>query len=1052
MNTLIKNKYLTQVRKNGILSFFLLFAICSFSQEPKNLTGTVKDAGGIPLLGVSIIEDGTTNGVATDFDGNFEITAPVNSTLIFSYIGYKTLEIKVGNNTVLNITMQEDLQSLDEVVVIGYGEVKRKDLTGSVGSVEVDDLQRAPVSSLDGALAGRISGVQVTSSQGRPGANSSIKIRGTGSLTQSSNPLYVIDGFPIEDFDLSSIDQADIESFQVLKGPSAVAIYGARGGNGVILITTKTGKAGKVEVTYNGFYGFEEITEKIDVLSPKDFVDLRYEVDPSAAANNYGDLNLYQNSDGSSISGIDWQDITFNDTEVQSHTLSLRGGTSDTKYNVSLSNYNGKGLLENSGFERTYVKLKLDQKVSKKLKASVNVSYTISEITGLSTSSSALNPTTGDGGTSSASFNILKDIIQGRPTAGLFLSNDQLINLPNDPDTSEGNPISNPLISAQTQTREDERRTLLFNGYLDYKLTKELNLKLSGGIRRLDRVRNSFDAVNSQFERRNGITRGSITNSERTSKLFSSTLTFKKTILDDHKINALLGFDYQDIVQKENSLSGSDFPEPNLGTDNLGSAQEPSFPFSFTFPTNRIISYFGRLNYSYADKYFLTSTIRRDGSSRFGENKKFGIFPSIALSWRFSGEKFLQDSKTISNGKLRMEYGEVGNNRIPAFVSQALLETVTYGLENGIIAGVAPANLANPDIKWETQKQINFGVDLGLFNDRVSINADVYRKESEDLLLEAPVPANTGFETVFRNVGAIRNEGLEIGINTINIDKDFKWNTNFNISFNRNKTLSLVEDDVLFSSSQWFQSNLAQDPYANDFITQVGEPFGLIYGYLDDGLYTAEDFDTNGDPFIEVGFGGEEIGYRKYVDVNDDGIINEDDRVVLGNPTPDFFGGLTNNFSYKNFDLSIFLQWSYGNEIYNANRILWTSDLTSNRNFTTEVLNRWRTDLTDAENAGATFRSINDNSAVLTDQYIEDGSFLRLKTVSLGYTFPEKLLDYLKIKRCRVYVTGQNLLTWTNYSGFDPEVSTRGNGLTSGVDFGAYPRTRTIIGGLSLTF
>ena len=424
----------------------------------------------------------------------------------------------------------------------------------------------------------------------------------------------------------------------------------------------------------------------------------------------------------------------------------------------------------------------------------------------------------------------------------------------------------------------------------------------------------------------------------------------------------------------------------------------------------------------------------------------------MALSWRFSKEDFLKDFKTLTNGKLRLEYGEVGNNRIPAFVSQQLLESVTYGLENGLIAGVLPNNLANPNIQWESQKQINLGLDLGFFKDRVSTNIDVYRKDSENLLLEAPAPSNTGFNSIFRNVGAIRNEGLELSINTINIDKKFKWNTNFNISFNRNETLSLVEDDILFSSSGWTGRDIAQDAYANDFITEVGQPFGLFYGYLDDGLYRPEDFDTNGDPFVSIAFGDEAVGHRKFKDINGDNIIDEKDRVVLGNPNPDFFGGLTNNFSYKGFDLSIFLQWSYGNEIYNANRILWTSDLASNRNFSTEILNRWRTDLTDEENANATFRSINDRNEALTDKSIEDGSFLRLKTVSLGYTFPKNLLNSLSLKKLRVYVTGQNLVTWTKYSGFDPEVSTRGNGLTSGVDFGAYPRARTFIGGLSVTF
>ncbi|MDO5980037.1 SusC/RagA family TonB-linked outer membrane protein [Flavivirga spongiicola] len=1045
------------LKEKWTLAFFILFlGFSSYAQEIGQIikvTGTVTDTSGAPLLGVNVIEEGSTsNGGTTDFDGNYNINVKKGSVLTFSYIGFLTQKVTIDTKSVVNIVMSEDSQKLDEIVVIGYGTQKRRDLTGSVSSVDVGDLNVAPVGSVDGALAGRISGVQVTSSQGRPGAPTSIKIRGTGSLTQSSDPLYVIDGFPIEDFDLSSIDQSDIGSFQILKGPSAVAIYGARGGNGVVLITTKDGTSGKTEVKYNGFIGYEKITTKIDVLSPYDFVDLRYEVDPDEAANRYGPLSAYQRPDGSSIEGIDWQEEAYRETEVQSHSLSVTGGSKETKYNLSLSKYDGEGLLENSAFNRTYAKVKLNQKISDKLKVGVNISYTTSRISGTSTSSNILNPDTDGGSTSSARFNLLKDIVQGRPTGGLFISNEELLGLPEDPDTEEGAPITNPLVNARTQIREDERSTLLFNGFLEYEIIDDLKLKVSGGIQKLNQRRESFDKVNSAFERRNGFTRGEIRNRERINKLFTSTLTFKKTILDNHNFTTLLGFDYQDITDETSAASGSVFPEPNLGIDNLGAATEAGFPFSVRVPTNRLISLFYRINYDYAGKYFLTGTIRRDGSSRFGANNKFGVFPSVSAAWRFSDESFLNDSNVISNGKLRFEWGEVGNNRIPAFVSTALLNTTTYGLENAIAAGVFPANLANPDIKWETQRQINLGLDLGLFNGNVSITADVYRKESDDLLLQAPTPANTGFTTVFRNIGKIRNEGIELGLNTVNVDKGVKWTTDFNITFPSNKTLSLVEDDILFSSSSWSTSTVSQDPYANDFITQVGQPFGLMYGYIDDGLYRAEDFDTNGDALINVSFGDEELGYRKYVDLNGDNIIDEDDKAVLGNPNPKFFGGLTNNFSYKGFDLSVFLQWSYGNDIYNANRALWTSGLNSHRNFVPEIINRWRDTNTDEQNAAATFRSINDNTEVLTSQYIEDGSYIRLKTVSLGYTFPKQLVEKLKIQKLRIYATGQNLVTWTDYTGYDPEVSTRGSGLTSGVDFGAYPRSRTIIGGLSVSF
>ncbi|TNJ46024.1 TonB-dependent receptor [Tamlana fucoidanivorans] len=1016
-----------------------------FNEAQNVVSGIVKDKNGQPLPGANVFLKGTTNGVVTDFDGLFQLNVSgKNPILVVSFIGFKTSEVPVAGKSQIEIILQEDAQNLDEVVVVGYGSVKKKDLTGSIGSVEVDELNVAPVGSFDDALAGRVSGVQVSSTQGRPGAPSNIVIRGTGSLTQSSAPLYVVDGFPIGDFDPSSIDQSDIESMQILKGPSAVSIYGARGGNGVILITTKGGVKGKTRITYDEFYGVENITKRIDVMSPYDYVDLRYEIDPIIAEERYGDLENYRN-----VEPIDWQGETFRQTEVSSRTLSASGGTDGSNYNIALSRYEGEGLLENSGFSRTYAKVKFDQKMSDKVKIGTNISYTSTVVDGTHTSTNILDPTV-EGGSSNARFNLLKDIVQGRPTGGIQYSNEEMLNLPEDPETEEGAPITNPLVNARTQIRKDVRNVLLFNGYFDYEITKGLRFRTSGGIQKQIRRRESFDQKNSAWERRNGFTRGFITISERLNALVSSTLNYRKTFGDKNYVTGLLGFDYQNITDKSVTANGANFPEPNLGVDDLGAGTTPGFSSSFRAPTNRLISVFARATYTYDDKYLFTGTVRRDGSSRFGENQKFGTFPSFSVAWRFDQESFVKSFKSLSNGKLRFEWGQVGNNRIPAFVSTSLLNSVTYGAENGTVPGVRPANLANPDIRWEAQEQINLGIDLGFFNNKLSLTADVFRKTSKDLLLETPVPGSTGFTEVFSNAGKIQNEGLEIAINSVNFNKKFKWNTNLNITFPNAKTLALVESDTLLSNSGWRTNNPSVDPYSQDFITTVGQPFGLMYGYIDDGLYREEDFDANGDPFIDVAFGNEELGFRKYVDVNDDGVINEDDKVVIGNPNPKFFGGLTNNFAYKGFDLSIFLQWSYGNDIYNANRILWTSDLQAVRNFIPEVVNRWRDSNTPEQNRGATFRNARDLSAALTTQYIEDGSFLRLKTVSLGYSMPKKVLEKIKLQKLRLYITGQNLITWTNYSGYDPEVSTRGNGLTSGVDFGAYPRSKTYVLGISL--
>ena len=1038
---------------------FLFLLVCfhwsGYSQQTYKISGTVSDERGVPLMGVSIIEAGTNNGTVTDFNGSYSIEVQNQGIISFNYLGFETQEYEILENQTINVAMQPDQSALEEVVIIGYGAVKRRDLTGSVGTADLDDINIAPVGSLDDALGGRVAGLLVTSSQGRPGASTDIRIRGTGSLTQSNAPLFVIDGFPVEDFDISSIDQSDIESLQILKGPSAVAIYGARGGNGVILISTTSGKVGRLRVSYNNFFGFQEITKRVDVLTPYEFVALRYEQNQDNAAQYYGPLDLYLKSDGTSISGIDWQSLAFRQTETQSHTFSVNGGVDNTRYNLSASRYIGDGLLTNSKFTRTYLKLKLNQNLTDKIATGLNISYTSALVSGVSTSSNTLNPNTGDGGGTSQNFNLLRNIVQARPTGGLFITNDELIDLPVDPDLEEGEQGANsvnPLLNAVTQTRDDERRTLVINGFVEFEMLEGLKLNIRGGFKRLDRKRESFDNINSAFERRNGITRAVLTNAEGNNSLVSATLTYNK-IFSKFNLTTLIGFDYQDITSLNNSVVASGFPKSNLGVNNLGLSTIPSIPSSSKSPTNRISSLFSRIICNIDEKYLITTTLRRDGSSKFGDNNVYGIFPSFALAWRFSEEKYFEKFKGLSEGKLRVEYGEVGNNRIPALVSRQSFGSTSYGLENGIAPGVFPTNFSNPEIKWETQRQINVGLDLGLFKNNLSINFDVYRKESVDLLLRSPVPTSTGFTSAFRNIGEVRNEGIEIAVHSKNITnkkRKFNWESNFNISFNRSKTLALVEDNILLSSSRWRGGNRPES--TNDFITIVGQPITLIYGYLDDGLYTADDFDQDGNPYVNLSFGDERIGFRKYVDLNNDGIIDENDKVVLGNPNPDLFGGLTNKFSYKGLDLNVFLQWNYGNEIYNASKILWTTTQ-GNRNFHRDVNNRWKPDQSEAQNAMAQYPSVKDsNSRQVTDRFVENGSFIRLKTVSLGYSLPPKVLKKIGISKFRVYVSGHNLLTLTNYSGFDPEVSTHGSGLTAGVDYGSYPRARTFVTGLSLTF
>jgi TonB-linked SusC/RagA family outer membrane protein len=1039
---------------------FLLLLLCAwigngmFAQQ-KSISGTVFDDDGLGLPGVNVLIKGTQKGTITDPNGNYSLTdVSPEDILVFSMIGFAKQEIKVGSQAEINVDLVSSITGLEEVVVTGYGSSKRRDLTGSTVSAPVAEMMKAANASIDQSLQGRLAGVQVSAGDGKPGSGSTIKIRGASSITGTSNPLWVVDGFQLVEFDPGSLDPSDIESMEVLKGPSAIAIYGARGSNGVILITTKRGQSGKVNVNYNGYYGMQSVTKTLDVLTPLQYVDLRYEVAGAESAyRTFGPLSGYQKEDGSSINGVNWQDEVFRNTPVQNHSVSVNGGSEDTRFVLSYSWYDTKGIIEGSGFARDFVKLSLDQDLfNKKLKVGMNVSFTKSTTAGIFTSANILN---NDGSGSSNRFNYLKDVVQGRPTGGLSQTNAELIQEPISLDDAGTEFMTNPIVTAKTVDRTEENNQLIWNGYAQFEIVKGLQLRMNGGFSRAFRDRRAFNEANAPKSIWNGYMSGEIETRLREYYSANAYLTYRKKIGGIHDFKFMLGSEYNNTTGGGVRTQALQFPEVNNGLDDLSAAAVIAAS-SYTLATDKLISQFGRVNYSLKDKYLATATLRRDGSSKFGSAYKFGVFPSVSGAWRFSEEAFVKNLGVFTNGKLRVEWGQVGNDRIPSGLSGATLGSVSYGLNNVIVPGVGANNMANPDLKWEAQEQTNMGLDLGFLDNKIRSSIDVYRKESKDLLLYAPIAASTGFDRIYRNIGTLRNEGVEFSLSVNIIDRELKWNADLNVTSYRTETVALAGEDFLYSSSAW-DARANESKFANDFITMVGEPFGQMYGLVADGLFMASDFDANGEPLLDISpVAGEQakVGYRKYIDQNGDDIINADDRVVLGNSIPDFFGGLTNNFSYKGFDLSAFLSFSYGSEVYNANRILYTSQLERDRNVLSEVANRWRTDRTDEENmaAGVTFRRWDDASQVLTDEYIEDGSFIRLQVLTLGYTLPSNITSRIGAQKVRFYVTGQNLYTWTNYSGFDPESSTRGDGLTPNVDFGAYPRTRAFLGGVSLTF
>ncbi|TZF86100.1 TonB-dependent receptor (plasmid) [Pedobacter sp. BS3] len=1035
------------------------------------VNGKVTDASGEPLIGVGVMEKGTTHGVSSDQNGNYALSvSSPNATLVFSYIGYQKSEVKVNSHSTINVTMKLEMKSMEEVVVVGYGTVKRKDLTGAVSSVKGEDLDKVPVQNVASALAGRLAGVQVNTTEGAPGADISITIRGGGSITQSNEPLYVIDGIPQTD-GLSFLDPTDIESIDVLKDAAATAIYGARGANGVVLVTTKQAKAGKTAVTYDMYYGSKKVNNMLPVLDPYQYTVLQYERSLGDATklasftSNYGTFDQLESLYGNRA-GVNWQDEVFGrSANSQYHKIGISGGDKATRFGFFYSYNNDQGTMINSGARKNVAKLTLNHTASKKLKASASVNYSQQNTFGIGSS---------EGNTY---FNQLQNIITYRPTYGIKGSDDDLVNMDEDPilDEVSGNTLQNPLVNAESQTREVINKTLYLNGTLDYQIINHLTYRGLVGVRSYTARTNMFYDNRSVTAKRNGGPQGSINDLTRSSWNYSNTLTYSNLFNKVHKLDVLVGQEQSYLKSNYIRTTATAFPGSTLGLDNLSEAA--TFVAASGTEDEKIISFFSRVNYAYKDKYLLAASIRADGSSKFGSGNKFGYFPAVSAAWRIMQEDFMKNVKVLSDLKLRLSVGTSGNNRIDNYSSLALLTTGNYPLNNTNNVTVGANTLPNPALKWEQTRSTNIGLDVGVLNQRIQLTVDAYKNVTKDLLLNAEVPNLTGYTTMLINAGSTSNKGLEFTLSSINIrNKDFRWTSNFNIAFNRNKVLALTSgNSFMYASSNW--GVLTE----SDYIIRVGQPLGQMFGYQSNGLYQVDDFTY--DPatkyyYLKPGIAKDPNnivnattqspgpGYLKLVDRTGEGSITADDRTVIGNANPKFTGGLTNTLSYKNFDLSVFLNWSYGNDVYNANKLYASQTNLDYRNTYSYVANRWISidatgqRVTDpatlaALNGGKTVPVYNGAGTSLKfyDQMVEDGSFLRINNISLGYTIPKKVLSKIHAGNLRVYVTGYNLYTFTKYSGYDPEVSTRNSTrLTPGVDFGAYPRSRSFVAGANLSF
>lgn len=1060
--------------------FILVFVSMSAYAQSLTVTGKVIDSEGYEVIGGSVTIKGAAGvGTVTDVNGNYslKVNDASKDVLVFSYVGMTSQEVKVDGRSVIDVTLKADAVMLEEVVAIGYATVKRKDLTGSVASVNSKELSKVPTSDITQALAGRMAGVQVMQSEGAPGASISIRVRGGISITQSNEPLYIIDGFPSED-GMSTLDPAEIETIDILKDASATAIYGARGANGVVVITTKSGgKEGKATVTFDSYVGFKKVAKKLDVLSTREFALLDYErryysaftaknstqEDLDKAVANFEALyGKYADIDANyaNRAGIDWQDQTLGRTALtQNYRVGVSGGTDKLNYNLAYSYYDEEGAMVYSGNKKHNISFNMNHKLNDRLSITARISYDQMKIYGMGTS---------EGGDR---FNKMQHILQYRPMVGINGTDDLLLG-DEDPllvdDT--GNVMQNPLLSAAEETKDREYRTFQANGGFTLKLIKGLSFRNTTGMRYQTRRNDTFYGDKSITAKRSSIN-GSIQNIENSSFQTSNVLNYNWAG-KGHDITAMLGQEYVNRWNRSFSAAAANFPNDDIGLGDLSLGLPTAVSSSENYD-DKLLSFFARFNYGFKDKYLFTASFRADGSSKFGKNNKWGYFPAFSAAWRLGEEEFIKDLNIFSDLKVRLGYGMAGNNRIDSYVSLPMLTSVTYPNGDSTQPGYVSKQIPNPNLKWEANKTFNFGLDFGFFNQRLTISPEFYINRSSNLLLNAKLPTSSGYDSMVINAGETENKGIDLTINSTNImTKDFTWNTAVTLSHNKNSVKKLTGEDV-----QLWEASFGYNQ--NTHIIGVNQPLGQMYGYVTDGLYQVSDFDYDEATKTYtlkdgVPYSGKKTDVKpgmwkfKNVDGSEDNKITENDKTVIGNAYPKFYGGINNTFTYKDFDLSIFLTYSFGNDVFNATKLTNTKTALQNKNVLdiANSSNRWVVVnkkgelITDPQemadiNKGKTVAAVYDNE--IGDTYIhswavEDGSYLKLSNITLGYTFPRKMLSKIGISKLRLYATGSNLLTWTKYTGFDPEVSTMGSGLTPGVDFGAYPKSRSFVFGINLAF
>lgn len=1058
-----------------ITTFVMLFCATDLFAQGVTVTGRVIDATGEPLIAVTVYEDGNTaNGTMTDIDGNYTLNvSSAKATVVFSCLGFAEVKEMVGLRKTINVTLAEEQLSIDaaEVVSVGYGSVTRRDLTGSVSKVDMGDIMKASVTNFDQALTGKVAGVVVTTSDGALGSEANITIRGNNSLTQSSAPLYIIDGFPTESSLATAMNSADIESIDILKDASATAIYGARGANGVIVITTKQGVEGKPKINFSSSWTVSHIANKADLMNGYEFVELQNEIFArSGNTNSYLKPSEHDLSAGIETYSLedyldesrwnDWQDNIYRTSFSQNYNLSISGGSKEAgnRYNVSMSVVDQNGIIVKSNFKRYQGKVNFQQKLGKKVTFDFMANYS-RQIT------SGVTPTNAQQSSSATGW-LIYSVWGYRPVKpkAQWGEEGDMVDEMIDADVASSNDYRfNPAMTVRNEYRKTIVDYLNASGGITWDILDDLKLKITGGYTINKRRREEFNGTQTYTGYEGspsgkGINGGIYWN-DKMSWVNDNTLTYTKRFNRKHNFTFLAGFTLSGEKFDYKGTYATQMTTESLGLNGLhtGSYQTVT-PWQYDWT---MMSGFFRVNYNYKYKYYFTGSFRADGSSKFPSTNRWGYFPSAGFSWNINREDWLKDKTWLSNAKFRASWGLTGNNRTTTpydFYSQIATlpgnpDSYDYVFDGNIVSGYYPSNMSNEKLKWETTEQYNVGFDFSALDSRIKLTFDWYLKNTRDLLLQATIPASSGYTSAMLNVGSMQNKGYEVTLDLVPVQKkNFSWNMNFNIAINRNKVTALTNDQYsLLRSVSWDQRFNAQYPY----ITQVGKPSGMMYGFIYEGTYKLDEFNggslKDGIPYMtSVGQEKVQPGDPKYRDINHDGLIDDNDRTVIGCGQPLHTGGFGNTFNFYGFDLNIFFSWSYGNDVINANRLYFENGSITNTNQLKSYKNRWTVDNPDSDipRVGADIASM----FVYSSRVVEDASFLRLRNVTLGYTLPRKVLRKMNFDTMRFYISGENLWTLTNYSGPDPEVSTRNSVLTPGFDWSAYPRALGVTAGLSLTF